>query len=224
MRKHPIVTGENYHVYNRGVDKRDIFLEKMDIKRFVESINEFNQIEIIGSLINLRKSKNIEKGPKALSKEPLVSIVAYCLNPNHFHFILKQNMDGGIAKFMQKLQSGYTSYFNVKNSRSGSLFQGTFKAQHIANENYFNKTLGYVNKNYQVHSIPEDKKELFFASDYEYEHNDFKIVSRIEGERILEIFGGVNNFKKHSDEIVEIARKERGKTSLLEDEKLSERA
>ncbi|MFA6999763.1 MAG: transposase [Candidatus Paceibacterota bacterium] len=222
MRKQPIITGENYHVYNRGVDKRDIFLEKMDIRRFVESINEFNQVEGIGSLANLRKTYQIES--KALSKEPLVAIIAYCLNPNHFHFILKQLEDGGIAKFMQKLQGGYTSYFNVKNSRSGSLFQGTFKAQHIGNENYFNKTLGYVNKNYKVHNIPEDKKELVFASDYEYEHNDFKIISKTEGKKMLEIFGGVNGFKRHSDEIVEIIRKERGKTSLLEDENLPDRA
>lgn len=223
MRKHPIITGENYHVYNRGVDKRDIFGDKMDIRRFIESVNEFNQIDVIGSLINLRKSKNIQKGPKALSGEPLVAIVAYCLNPNHFHFILKQLEDGGIAKFMQKLQGGYTSYFNVKNSRSGSLFQGTFKAQHIGSENYFNKTLGYVNKNYQVHNISDDKKELVFASDYEYEHNDFKIVSKTEGKKMLEIFGGVNGFKRHSNEIVEIIRKERGKTSFSEDEDLSDR-
>ncbi|MBK5215193.1 MAG: transposase [Candidatus Pacebacteria bacterium] len=224
MRKQPIITGEYYHIYNRGVDKRDVFSDKMDIRRFVESINEFNQVDVIGSLINLRKSKNIQKGPKALSEEPLVVIMVYCLNPNHFHFVLKQLEDGGISKFMQKLQSGYTSYFNVKNSRSGSLFQGTFKAQHIGSENYFNKTLGYVNKNYQVHNIPEDKKELVFASDYEYENNNFKIVSKIEGNRILEIFGGVGGFKRHSDEIVEIIRKERGKTSLLEDEELPERA
>jgi REP element-mobilizing transposase RayT len=222
MRKQPIITGENYHVYNRGVDKRDIFLEKMDIRRFVESIKEFNQLEGIGSLANRRKSSQIES--KALSGEPLVDIVVYCLNPNHFHFILKQNVDGGIAKFMQKLQGGYTYYFNVKNSRSGSLFQGTFKAQHIGSENYFNKTLGYVNKNYQVHNIPDDKKELVFASDYEYEHNDFKIVSKTEGKRILEIFGGVNGFKRHSNEIVEIIRKERGKTSLSEDEDLPDSA
>lgn len=221
-RKQPLLNDQYYHVYNRGVDKRDIFSDKMDIRRFVESMNEFNQIDAIVSLSNLRKNK-IEIGVKPLSSKPLVAIVAYCLNPNHFHFILKQSTDGGIAKFMQKLQGGYTSYFNVKNSRSGSLFQGTFKAQHIGSENYFNKTLGYVNKNYQVHDIPEDKKELVFASDYEYENNNFKIVSKVEGKRMLEIFGGVNGFKRHSDEIVEIIRKERGKTSLSDDEDLPDR-
>jgi REP element-mobilizing transposase RayT len=222
MRKQSIITNQYYHIYNRGVDKRDIFMDKDDINRFIESINEFNQIDGIGSLANLRKSQSqIESKP--LSKEPLVLIVGYCLNPNHFHFILKQSVDGGIAKFMQKLQGGYTYYFNVKNFRSGSLFQGTFKSQIIDNENYFNKLIGYVNKNYQVHNIPKDKEDLVFAGDYEYENN-FKIISKIEGERMLEIFKGTKLFKKHCDEIVSIIRKERGKTSLLEEDKLPDRA
>ena len=218
IRKIKFVEGEYYHVYNRGVDKRDIFTSKKDLYRFIESVHEFNQVETIGSLRNRRK--NSQTAPKALSENPLVSFIAYCINPNHFHFILKQLVDGGIAKFMQKLQAGYTSYFNVKNSRTGALFQGTFKSQLMNNENYFNKIIGYVNKNYKVHYIPKSKMNFVFASDYEYENNNFKIVSKEEGERILEIFGGSKNFKRHCDEIVSIIRKERGKTSLLEEDNM----
>ncbi|MDD5721455.1 MAG: transposase [Candidatus Pacebacteria bacterium] len=226
MRKQPIVTGEYHHIYNRGVDKRDIFLNRKDLDRFIESISEFNQTEIIGSIRNARKNedKTVPKALSKVSKEPLVSFATYCLNPNHFHFVLKQLVDGGIAKFMQKLQAGYTSYFNIKNSRTGSLFQGTFKSQIISNENYFNKIIGYVNKNYQIHNIPKNKVTLSIASDYEYENNNFKIVSKEEGKRILEIFNGSRNFKKHCDEIVSIVRKERGKTSLLEEEDLPDSA
>jgi len=221
MRKQPLVTGEYYHIYNRGVDKRDIFENRADVQRFVESMIEFNQVETIGSIRNERKHKT---EPKALSYQPLVSVVAYCLNPNHFHFVLKQLVDGGIAKFMQKLQAGYTYYFNVKHSRSGSLFQGTFKSQLMASENYFNKIIGYVNKNYQVHNIPKNKIHLVVASDYEYENNCFNIVSKKEGREILESFDGHKSFKKHCDEIVSIIRDERGKTSLLEEESLPDRA
>ena len=121
---------------------------------------------------------------------------------------------------MQKLQAGYTSYFNVKNSRNGSLFQGTFKSQLMNSENYFNKIIGYTNKNYQVHDIPKNKMHLVFARDYEYENNRFKLVSKEEGEKILEIFGGNKNFKRHCDEIVSIIRQEREKTSLLEEDNL----
>lgn len=208
MRKQPIVINEYYHIYNRGVDKRDIFTSKKDMERFVKSVCEFNQIETIGSLRGAKKNKTEPKAlaTAKLSKKPLVSIVAYCLNPNHFHFVLKQLVDGGIAKFMQKLQAGYTYYFNIKNSRTGSLLQGTFKAHHISDENYFNKIIGYVNKNYQIHNIPKSKLHLIFASDFEYENNFFKIVSKVEGKRILEIFNGNENFKKHCDEVVSIIR------------------
>src|SRR3989344_4219158 len=219
MRKQTIVTGEYYHIYNRGVDKRNIFSDKNDMRRFIESMIEFNQVDGIISLSNLRKTE-IES--KALS-EPLVAFVAYCLNPNHFHFVLKQLVDGGIAKFMQKLQGGYTYYFNVKNFRSGSLFQGTFKSHLINDENYFNKTLGYVNKNYAIHTIPKNKQDLIFASDREYENNNFNVVSKIEGDRILGIFNGSRDFKKHCDEIVEIIRQQRGKISLLEEDNLPNR-
>lgn len=219
MRKHQLVTGEYYHIYNRGVDKRDIFADKKDLHRFIESMCEFNKIEGIVSLANLRKTQ-IEAKPLS---EPLVAVVACCLNPNHFHFVLRQLADGGISEFMKRLQGGYTYYFNVKNFRSGSLFQGTFKSHLISNENYFNKIIGYTNKNYKVHNIPKNKIGFIYASDYEYENNIFKIVSKEEGIRILEIFNGSKNFKRHCDEVVSIIRKERGKTSLFEEDNLLDR-
>lgn len=211
MRLQSIITGEYYHVYNRGVDKRDIFKNKKDVNRFIESILNFNQVEVVGSLKDLRKTS---EDLKILSK-PLVSVVVYCLNPNHFHFVLKQLIDGGIAKFMQKLQAGYTSYFNIKNSRTGALFQGTFKAHPINEENYFNKIIGYTNKNYKIHNIPRNKRDLIWASDYEYENSNFKIVSKIEGEEILKIFNGLKNFTKHCDEIVAIVKEEKDEMSVF---------
>ena len=226
MRKQSLITGEYYHIYNRGVDKRDVFLNRKDLERFIESMREFNRTETITSLANLRKSKSDQIAPEALSvsAKPLVSFVAYCLNPNHFHFVLKQLVDGGIAKFMQKLQAGYTSYFNLKNSRTGSLLQGPFKSNSISNENYFNKIIGYVSKNYQVHTIPKNKLNLVFASDYEYENNNFKIVSKEEGRQMLAIFDGPKNFKKHCEEIIAIIREERGKPSLSEEDTLPDSA
>lgn len=220
MRKQPLVTNEYYHIYNRGVDKRDIFNDKKDLYRFIESILEFNRIEGISSLSNLRKTQ-IESKPLS---EPLVAIIGCCLNPNHFHLILKQLVDGGVAKFMQKLQGGYTSYFNSKNKRSGSLFQGTFKSHRISGENYYNKIIAYVNKNYGVHDISKEKLDLIFATDVEYENNNFKIVSKTEGGEILKKFNGSKNFKRHCDEIISLIRKERGKTSLLEEDDLPDRA
>lgn len=90
--------GEIYHIYNRGVEKRDIFSDPYDVARFLESMSEFNTREPIGSLYqhSFRKQTNQLSGETAKS-EKLVEIIAYCLNPNHFHFILKQVSDWGLV-------------------------------------------------------------------------------------------------------------------------------
>ncbi|MDQ3075515.1 MAG: transposase [bacterium] len=221
MRKQTIVTNEYYHIYNRGVDKRDVFNNKEDLERFIESIKEFNQVEVVNSIRDLKKSRTGQPAPEALArKEPLVAFVGYCINPNHFHFMLKQLVDGGAAKFMQKLQAGYTSYFNLKNKRTGSLFQGAFKSHYISNDDYLRRLLGYVNKNHKVHTIPKEKYYLVFAGENEYKNNEFEIISKHEGEKILESFGGIYEFENHCEEIVSIIRRERGKLSLLEEDEL----
>ncbi|MBI5798905.1 MAG: transposase [Candidatus Yonathbacteria bacterium] len=222
MIKEPLITGEYYHIYNRGVDKRDIFSDLEDLERFKESIKQFNQVEGIGSLEMYHKST--PKEVRALSShgksEPLVAIVAFCINPNHFHFVLKQLVDGGIAKFMQKILGGYTYYFNKKNQRAGSLLQGTYKYKTITDDNYFRKIFGYVNQNYLVHDIPKNKLHFIFSSDAEYENGLFDFVSNAEGQEMLKIFKGKSNFKKHCREIISIIRAERGKTSLDEPDEL----
>jgi len=220
MRKEPLVIGEYYHIYNRGVDKRDIFNDLKDLERFKESIKQFNQVEGIGSLEMYHKTVRALGSHSKTKPEPLVAIVAFCITPNHFHFIVKQLIDGGVAKFIQKTIGGYTYYFNQKNQRSGSLLQGTFKSKLIKSEGYFRKIFAYVNKNYSVHDIPKSKFCFVFASDIEYESGFFDFVSKVEGEKILKVFGGKDDLKKHCKEIINIIRDERGKTSLEEPDEL----
>lgn len=79
--------------------------------------------------------------------EPLVAIVAYCLMPNHFHLLVHELQEGGLSKFMQKVITGYTMYFNKKNDRNGSLFQGKFKATHVADDRYLRYLISYIHLN-----------------------------------------------------------------------------
>lgn len=148
-------TGEYYHIYNRGVDKRDIFLDDYDYFRFLKSLKEFNQLEPVVSLyINDRIKPDVGVSPlQNESGEKLVEIVAFNLIPNHFHLILKQLRDGGISEFMKRIGGGYTSYFNHKNKRSGALFQGKFKAVHIASDEKLLFLSAYVNGNHIVHGV-----------------------------------------------------------------------
>lgn len=152
MRKIELALGEYYHVFNRGVDKRDIFLDWNDIKRFYQSMEEFNVIDPIGSIYenSFRKDK---LGNRISKQEKLVDFICYCLNPNHYHFILKQLADRGIEKFMHRLGIGYTKYFNEKCNRSGVLFQGAFKAEHVSSNTYLLHLSAYVSLNNKVHKL-----------------------------------------------------------------------
>lgn len=145
MRKHTFEIGEYYHIYNRGVDKRETFLDKYDLDRFLQDLEEFNTKEPIGSiyLLSFQKDK-LSSSTTKLNK--LVSIVAYCANPNHFHLILTPLTEKGIEKFMQRI-GGYTRYFNEKYKRNGALFQGKFKSKHVVDNTYLLHLSTYVNMN-----------------------------------------------------------------------------
>ena len=144
MRKHSFVVGEYYHIYNRGTDKRNIFINEKDLSRFWESLFDFNQIEPIGSMFEFSFKKKTGEVKKT---KPLVQFVAYCLNPNHFHFLITPLQEKGIEKFMQRLGNGYTKYFNNRHKRSGVLFQGKFKSKYIDSNEYLLHLSAYINGN-----------------------------------------------------------------------------
>mgnify|MGYP001586514233 CR=1 FL=1 len=142
-----IAPGEYYHIYNRGVDKRPITKDSKDIERFIQSLEFFNSKEPTISLREVVSNENIKL------KDPLIKIICYCLNPNHYHFLLKEIHEGGISEFMKRLNGGYTWYFNNKHKRSGSLFQGAFKSVHVKSNEQLLHISAYVNLNDKVHEI-----------------------------------------------------------------------
>ncbi len=141
-RKVPFVVGEYYHLYNRGVEKRDIFIDNEDLNRFLKSLTEFNTVEPIGSIYEHSFGSPT---PKSRSLK-LISIVAYCLNPNHYHLLVTPLKFGGIQKFMHRLGTGYTNYFNERYDRSGALFQGRYKDVHVSSNEQLLHLSAYINK------------------------------------------------------------------------------
>ncbi len=91
--------------------------------------------------------RGMEKIKKVENQIDLVDIYAYCLMPNHFHFLLKQRADGGITRFLRKFANSYTRFFNTKYDRVGPLFQGTFKAKLIDNDEYLLQVSKYIHRN-----------------------------------------------------------------------------
>lgn len=150
LRRDPFITSEYYHLYNRGIDKRIIFKSKKDYERFMMLLfvsNSNAQSFRLDNLINQQhKTFNeiliLDKG------EPLVSIGAWCLMTNHFHLLIRQEVDGGITKFMRKLGVGYSMFFNIKYQRKGALFGGLFKSKLIGiDDNYMKQLFKYVHLN-----------------------------------------------------------------------------
>lgn len=164
MRKIAFANGEYYHIYNRGVDKRAVVSDKYDAQRFLESMTIFNTEDPVGSIYEHSFIDNND----IHVRKPLVSIVCYCLNPNHYHMLVCQRCERGVEKFMHKLSTGYTCYFNQKYKRTGSLFQGPYKAIHIDSNEYLLHLSAYVNLNYKIHQLGGLAAKLVRSSWEEY--------------------------------------------------------
>jgi putative transposase len=149
LRKDPFVTGEYYHIYNRGIDKRTIVKSKADYERLLMLLYVSN------SQKELRLNNLIDQQHKTFQEifvidrgETLVSIGAWCLMTNHFHLVVKQEVDGGITKFMRKLGVGYSMFFNIKYQRQGALFGGPFKSKCLTDDDtYLRHLFAYVHLN-----------------------------------------------------------------------------
>lgn len=135
-------TDEFYHIYNRGTEKRLIFARQRDYERFMALLHACNQSQRIE--IDFRGPTSEIFRPIKL---PLVDVAAYCLMPNHFHLLVREKEPGNISKYMQKVSTGYTMYFNKLYERTGVLFQGKFKAEHVDNDVYLKHLVGYIHLN-----------------------------------------------------------------------------
>ncbi len=207
-RKTPFITGEYYHIYNRGIDKRNIFSEQKDLNRFFQSMIEFNVTEPIGSIYENSFVKNSQLGGETskLRKNKLVNIIAYCLNPNHYHFIVEQVADKGIEKFMHRLATGYTMYFNEKEKRSGSLFQGVFKSINVDNNEYLLHLSAYVNLNAKVHQLGGETSKLVKSVSSWEEYVGKNKNNICEKDIILDQFSNVGEYKKFASESLKTIR------------------
>jgi putative transposase len=168
-RKFPIITGEMYHVFNRSVARQPIFLQTRDFERAINLIqyyryfrpplrfSHFNRLSI--------EQKNTILSNLINNGECHITIFAFCLMSNHFHFLLKEEQEGGISTFMRNFQNSYGKYFNTKYDRSGSVFQAMFKAIRIETDEQFLQVTRYVHLNpYTAHLV----KTIYKLEEYSW--------------------------------------------------------
>ncbi len=142
QRSNILALNEYYHLYSRGVDKRQIFLDESDEQRFIKLLYLCNGSKPLA----FREIKNlplvkIEKG------DSCTAIGAYCLMPNHFHLLVKETKEGGVTQFMRKLLTAYSAYFNKKYERTGALFGSEFKSEHLNTDEYLKYIFSYIHLN-----------------------------------------------------------------------------
>ncbi|MEK7538557.1 MAG: transposase [Patescibacteria group bacterium] len=141
-RKFKFAVEEFYHVYNRGNNKMPIFLSDKDHKRFQKLLYVCNGTKpVVFKTIQGLPLDKIDRG------ETLVDIGAYCLMPNHFHMLLREKNEGGISRFVEKLLTAYSMYFNKRNERTGRLFENSFRATHVDSDEYLKYLFAYIHLN-----------------------------------------------------------------------------
>lgn len=141
-RKFKFSVDEFYHVYNRGNNKTLIFLSREDKIRFQKLLFVCNSSKpVVFKSIQGLPLDTIDRG------DPLVEIGAYCLMDNHFHFLVREKIDGGISRFLEKVSTAYSMYFNKKYARTGALFEGTFRAKHVDTDEYLKYLFAYIHLN-----------------------------------------------------------------------------
>lgn len=187
-----------YHLYSRGTDKRPIFLSGNDYQRFIGTLYSANGTEFI-RLSDLgqwsRRVWEMDRG------ETIVDIGAYCLMPNHFHLLVREKQESGITNFMQRLLTSYSLYFNLKNERTGKLFEGPFKATEVDNDPYLQYLYSYIHLNpvkvanpegWPAKIVEDSKEAKAFLDTYPYSsYHDYLMRERKEGKIInREVFPG----------------------------------
>lgn len=186
------VEGGYYHVYNRGVEKRDIFLDQQDYQVFVKYFRSFLSNE---KVFDSRTRPRVNLSLK-------VQLAAYCLMPNHFHLLIHQDSLDGMTDLLHRAMIGYVGYFNRKYKRVGGLFQDEFKAVLVQTDEYLIHVSRYIHLN--PLDISKDIWHYPYSSLRWYTDG---APSWLKPAIIIELVGGSENYRSFVDEM-EIDSKE----------------
>lgn len=210
-RKTPLVNGEIYHVFNRSIAGMPIFLNNRVYQRALNTVNFYRfekpavRFSHYNRLPEQQKNDFLER-LKLTAKR--VKINAYCLMPNHIHFVLKQLTENGIANLMSNFQESYAKYFNIRQRRTGALFQSMFKAVRIETDEQFIHIVRYVHLNPLTSFVIRDFSELenyLWCSFAEYMNkSSYEIADK---EEILQHFSSAKKLKKFTLDQMNYQRK-----------------
>ena len=246
LQTRPDNVGTIYHIVSRGVDKRKIFLDEQDHFRAVHDLFEFNDTQQLSNStyyfknnplvpnLGLRKTEDVSsvlrrpniRRPRIL----LVDLMAFCLMPNHYHFLIRPRSPGAITIFMKRFNMGYAKYFNEKYKRTGALFEGRYRRIEIVEESHFVHVPYYIHCNpldadfhgWRERILPDHNGAVNFLDSYRWSsHRDYAGIptfpSVTQREFLLSCFGGTEGYKESMKEWLESMKlNEGGKGPFLE--------
>jgi putative transposase len=175
--------GEIYHLYNRGNGRMDIFRDEEDYRQFLKRLRL-----VLGKPLEVQQSERIRLTPFATDD---FTFFAYCLMPNHWHFLVRQNGAVPISGLVLRLCTSYAKYFNKKYSHVGHIFQDQFSSVHVADDAQLNAVSAYIHQNPKVGKQVSNIHDWKFSSYNEYRHSVSDIC---DVERALEVMN-----QTHSD-------------------------
>jgi putative transposase len=196
MRTLQLITGNFYHIFNRGVDKRKIFLRYGHYQRFIKTIR---------NILDTGSATQRLIYNQSLALKYKVKIHAYCLMPNHYHFLIQQTADNGITDFMHNLDTSYTKFINLNTHRSGRMFEYTFKAKAIASNELLLHVSRYIHLNPLINHITETLDFYPWSSYFDY--TGLRKDSLCEISTILSFFqNDTNKYRAFVADQIEYAR------------------
>ncbi|MBU3901153.1 transposase [Patescibacteria group bacterium] len=221
MRKEPFTVGSYVHVYNRGNRKQVIVHDTKDRWRFLQILYYFNNrfspeniFRELRKLFRLNLNKQFTWPESWPERKPIVKIINFFLADNHFHLLLKEIQDGGIAMFMKKLGDGMTGYFNKKYQETGRLFQGSYKARLVDKDIYFKYLSVYIQVKNAFEFYPGGLEKAIREFDKAFEfaiNNPFCSLADFAGDRhspiidkdlLGKLFPNKKDYKKFAKECI----------------------
>jgi len=190
------VEGGYYHIYNRGVEKREIFSNDLDFAVFINYLKQYLSPQDTSIMLKLntnpdfsaREKQRIRKALSVKNYNSDIQLLAYCLMPNHFHLFLKQTSIDGIDRFMSSLGTRYTMYFNRSYKRVGKLYQGVYKAVLMTDEAQYLHISRYIHKQ----ALAKDNAgQKDFPSSFP-EYQGLRKTDWVHPEEILSFFSNTN--------------------------------
>lgn len=176
-RQTPLISGNFYHIFNRGINRQPVFNTKSEYLRAIFTLKYYQfsspiKLSYLLTKSNTSRQELLKSLSVSFSK---VDVLAFSLMPNHFHLVIRQNQVGGISKYLADFQNSYTKYFNAKNKRSGSLFNRQFKSVHIETEGHLSHLIRYVVLNPYSSSIVKNPNDII---KFPYNHINYELINK----------------------------------------------